>query len=398
MRVAMVSDWYLPRLGGIELYLADLTTRLAAAGHGIEVLTPVPGPDRLGDIPIHRLAPAGGYRFPPAGQAANFPDLLYTVELLAGPARPSALARLRQALAGGGYDLAHIHLGNTPFAYLAVRAAMALGLPVVATFHSVLGGAERPVAALAARLLDCAGWPQRVELTAVSTVAASARAVMFGMAPFAILPNGVDARLWDEIRRQRIAGKAGSAPRPLEFVATLRLHSRKRPQLLIDAMAELRRHLPADLRVRLRIAGDGPLRDSLARRIARLGVGDRIELLGQVPRQRVAELLSEADLFLMPSRLESFGIAALEARIAGVPVLALRQSGAVDFLAADRDSLLAANDREFIAALIRFAGDAPLRQRLVAGSSEPLTGYAWADVVARCEAAYRRALVRSSTT
>jgi glycosyltransferase involved in cell wall biosynthesis len=396
MRVAIVSDWYLPRLGGIELYLADLTARLAAAGHGIEVLTPVPGPDRLGDTPIHRLAPADGYRFPPAGHAANFPDLLYTVELLAGPARPSPLARLRQVLASGGYDLAHIHLGNTPFAYLAVRAAMALGLPVVATFHSVLGSAERPVAALAARMLDCAGWPQRVELTAVSTAAARARAAMFGMAPFAILPNGVDARLWDEVRRQRVAGKAGSAPRPLEFVSTLRLHSRKRPQLLIEAMAALRHHLPADRRARLKIAGDGPLRGSLARRIARLGLSDRIELLGQVPRPRIAELLAEADLFLMPSRLESFGIAALEARIAGVPVLALRQSGAADFLTADRDSLLAANDRDFISALICFAADASLRQRLTAGSSEPLTGYSWADVVARCEAAYRDAIARMS--
>lgn len=394
MRVAIVSDWYLPRLGGIELYLADLTARLAAAGHAVEVLTPVPGPDRIGDVPIHRFVPAGGYRFPPAAHAANFPDLLYLLELLFGPARPTALARLRQALASGGYDLAHIHPGNTPFSYLAVRAAMALGLPVVATFHSVLGRAERPVAAVAARLLDCPSWPPRVELTAVSTVAAAARGAMFGAAPFAILPNGVDTRLWDEVRRQRATRATGSAPRPLEFVSTLRLHPRKRPQLLIDAMAELHRHLAPDRRARLRIAGDGPLRDSLTRRVARLGLGDRIELLGQVPRQRVADLLAEADLFLMPSRLESFGIAALEARIAGVPVLALRQSGTSDFLAADRDSLLAADDRGFVDALLRFAGEAPLRQRLAAGSREPLPGYAWEDVVARCEAAYRDAIAR----
>jgi glycosyltransferase involved in cell wall biosynthesis len=159
-------------------------------------------------------------------------------------------------------------------------------------------------------------------------------------------------------------------------------------------MAELHRHLAPDRRARLRIAGDGPLRDSLTRRVARLGLGDRIELLGQVPRQRVADLLAEADLFLMPSRLESFGIAALEARIAGVPVLALRQSGTSDFLAADRDSLLAADDRGFVDALLRFAGEAPLRQRLAAGSREPLPGYAWEDVVARCEAAYRDAIAR----
>src|SRR3569623_281966 len=132
LRIAIISDWYLPRLGGIELYLGELTARLKAAGHDVEVLTPVPGPAEVNGIRVHRLCdparPDGGYAFPPPVHASNGRDFLYLLDLFFAPRRPNAMQRLGALLRAGAYDVAHVHLGYTSFSYVAVRSCLGLGL------------------------------------------------------------------------------------------------------------------------------------------------------------------------------------------------------------------------------------------------------------------------------
>ena len=392
LRVALVSDWYLPRLGGLELFLNDLAIRLGDGGFIPEVLTPIPGPTELNGVIVHRLcdyaAPNGGYRFPPSPHAANFTDMLYLGDLFFGRHRPSALEQLKAHLTGGGYDVVHVHLGNTPFAYLAVNMCIKLGLPAVATFHSLLSGPERPLAWLAAKALGCANWSHHIELTAVSGVAAEMRSIMVGNAPFGILHNAIDTDWW-----RRAGRDAAAMGQRIELAAALRLHPRKRPMLLLDAMAKLKElNLPA----RLRIAGTGPLLGDITKRIERLGLGNSIELCGQLSREGLASLFAGSDLFLAPTRLESFGLAALEARAAGLPVLGMRQSGVRDFLKDGVDSLLADSDAAFVNDVARFASDATLRQTLAAGSQVPLSGYSWHDLIKACGESYNRAIALSA--
>ena len=54
-KIAIVSDWYLPRIGGLELHLRDLARELNARGHTAHVITATPGPDELDGIRVHRL-------------------------------------------------------------------------------------------------------------------------------------------------------------------------------------------------------------------------------------------------------------------------------------------------------------------------------------------------------
>jgi glycosyltransferase involved in cell wall biosynthesis len=384
MRVAIVSEWYKPRLGGIEIFLADLTAKLQAAGDEIAVFTPVPGPVEINGVRITRLVPDGGYRFPPPLSANNAQDFLFQLSLLAG-SRPRAMDQLRVALQSGGYDVVHVQMGNTPFTYLAVNLCIELGLPVVSSLHATLNRIEQPLFGIAAKLLRCDRWPGRVVLTAPSTAAAEARRVMYGDAPLRIVPNAIDAAYWSAVRERRTARRPGPK---LELLSALRLHPRKRPMLLLDAVEAL----PQDIPVHLRIAGDGPLRQPLAQRISDVSLSDRIELCGQQSREPLATMMAGADLFLMPTRHESFGIAVLEARMAGVPVLAMQSSGARDFLKPNVDSLLVSDDREFLAALRRFATDRALRQRLTAGAAAPLAGYGWNDVVALYRRSYADAI------
>lgn len=78
------------------------------------------------------------------------------------------------------------------------------------------------------------------------------------------------------------------------------------------------------------LAGDGPCREALLDQIQRLGIADRVDLVGWI--EDVGGLLAEADVFVLPSRVEPFGIVLLEAMACGIPIVASRTDGPLDVL------------------------------------------------------------------
>jgi glycosyltransferase involved in cell wall biosynthesis len=144
--------------------------------------------------------------------------------------------------------------------------------------------------------------------------------------------------------------------------------------------------LPRD--VRLVLAGDGPLAAAVRAEAARLGVADHVELRGAVPRAEIPALLASADLFALPSVNEAFGIVALEARAAGLPVVAMREGGAAELIEHGRHGLLAEDDDEFAAQLGTLVVDAALRRRMQAAAPRELERYAWPTIAARHESLY----------
>ncbi|MGH6897381.1 MAG: glycosyltransferase family 4 protein [Geminicoccaceae bacterium] len=121
------------------------------------------------------------------------------------------------------------------------------------------------------------------------------------------------------IARQRVR-RAGDR---LELVWAGRLEARKALPLALEAMAR-----SSDLPVRLRIAGDGPLRPAYERQAAALGLSDKVRFLGLVPRaQLLCDLFATSDAFLFTSLQDSFGSVVIEAMAAGLPVLGLDHQG-----------------------------------------------------------------------
>jgi glycosyltransferase involved in cell wall biosynthesis len=125
--------------------------------------------------------------------------------------------------------------------------------------------------------------------------------------------------------------------------------------------------------------------------IARLRLGDRVVMEGEVDEVGVARALARADVLVMPSTLEGYGIAATEAIHAGVPVIAARAQGLEEALAPCPDATIFADDEEALAlALDRFAHDHALRTAMTeaarAASSRMPT---WAS----CAEAFRAALI-----
>ena len=125
--------------------------------------------------------------------------------------------------------------------------------------------------------------------------------------------------------------------------------------------------------------------------VARLGIGDRVALAGEVEEGGVASALAEADVLVMPSSLEGYGIAATEAIHAGVPVIAARAQGLEEALAPCPDACLFADDERALAATMRrFATEATLRASMSAAARRagPLMP-TWAA----CAADFRAALL-----
>ncbi len=382
MRIVHISDCYPPRLGGIETQVRALAVRQAAAGHDVHVVTATPGTsvrrgtETLDGVVVHRAT-------------ATMPADL--------PVHPRVNRVIRELLAEGGdaagADAVHVHGGVvSPFAYPGARVARQLGLPTVATIHGVWGGVFSP----AVRFADLVtGWTRwGVVLTAVSDAAADPiRRIVGPAVPVTLIPNGIDVERW---RMPHVAGD----PDEVRLVAVMRLAPRKRAMPLVSMVEEASRFLPDGRRLRLTIVGDGPVTAQVRRRIERHGLAYGscvVDLAGRLTPDEVRATLAASDAFVAPARLESFGIAALEARTAGLPVLAYAATGISTFVHHEREGLLAADDRAMVDAIARIASDDELRERIARHNRETEPEQAWPHVLEVVEAAYADARARATT-
>jgi glycosyltransferase involved in cell wall biosynthesis len=355
VRVALVCDWFLPRMGGVELHLRDLALALRERGLDARVVTTTPGPDLVDGVPVHRVTTA----------LAAGSGVAYT---------PHALGAVRDVIRRERFDVVHAHASIvSPVAYGGALAGARARMPTVLTFHSMLHGSSFLLGASEALF----GWSrQRVVLSAVSSVVAAQAARWIPDAGVGVLPNGIDVGFW----RPRDAAVPDDGE--IVFVTAMRLSRKKRADSLLRAFASAARFVAGAPSMRLVVAGDGPDRLALRRLAAELGVADRVALPGQLSRDELRQLYGRAHAFVLPSERESFGIAALEARTAGLPVIAMLAGGARDFIGQGREGLLARDQAELARFIARMVLDAPFRRYVAARNAATPPPYDWSDVAA----------------
>lgn len=366
MKVALVCDWYHPRIGGIELHLQDLAAQLAAAGHDVVVVTPTPGPAVVDGIRIVRvrapLAPHFGFLITPAG-----------------------LRALGTALAAERPDVVHTHVSIvSPAALAGAQAAARYDVPLVVTFHSVVPHI-RLLARVTGSLLGTAQW--RACFSAVSErVARDVQPIAPGN-PIRVLSNGIDADFWRS--GDQPARRAESGTR---LLSVMRLNPKKRPLTLVHMMRRLRALLDREHRVSLRIVGDGPLRAGVERAVVRAGLSDQVELLGRRSRREIRGLMADTDIFVLPTIRESFGLAALEARCVGLPVVAMRASGVSELLEHNVNGLLASSDADLAACVAQLVRDPAKRNSIASHNRTSTAPFSWPRVLETHLALYDEAI------
>jgi D-inositol-3-phosphate glycosyltransferase len=316
--------------GGMNVTIRALAGELARAGISSDLYTRATSPD---DPPVVEVEPGVRVLHLPAGPLAPIPKQHLSRYLCA-----FLCSLLRAGERHGPYDVLHSHYWVS--GWVARLARERWDSPVAHSFHTLgrvknlsladgdrpeppnrLAGEERVVAA-ADRLIV----PTPVE--------ARQLVELYGAAPgkVQVVPHGVDRTRFSPGDRDAARAALGLAHRHvLAFVG--RLQPLKAPDVAVLTLAALRRQRP-DLDVELLVVGgasgngDGePAR--LHRLAAAHGVADRVRFLSPQPHDRLATIYQAADLVLMPSWSESFGLVALEAQACGTPVVAAGVGGLV---------------------------------------------------------------------
>jgi phosphatidyl-myo-inositol alpha-mannosyltransferase len=387
VRIAIVTDYYYPQLGGITEHVHGQATHLQALGHEVTVITGnlfhpptvVDGeyePEKHVEFEILRL-----------GQAlrlyGNASQTLHTVDF-------RLLHKLKKLFRERRFDVIHTHAPYNPSFVLLVPFAAPRSTIVCGTFHSVF--APGP-------LLDVFGRVLRASIARIDGKIVVSEACIGSLVPYfpfdyTVIPNGIDDR--------HFSPDADPVPELRDGRTNILFLGRFDPRnglgTMIDAFVRVRREWGAD--VRLVVVGDGPLRSFYQRRVPD-ELADDVHWAGRVNWARPSYYTS-ADVHCTPCNRASFGMVLLEAMSCGRPVVASRISGFQLVMEHGRHGLMvspADDDRRFAEALLYLLDRPAERARMGReGRRTAVNRYSWARVARELERYYldlMRARVRS---
>jgi glycosyltransferase involved in cell wall biosynthesis len=363
-KIALVCDWFLPKMGGTEIHMRDLADRLAQEGHDVHVITPYPGDEEGERFKIHRL---------------NVPLLpIFQLVYTGAPFR-----KIKTILKREAFDIVHCHANIiSPVPYGSLYLSKKLGIPSVITWDSIIGPYRWALAFLD-QIFHWSKWP--VMFTGVSEVVVRDIKFLVKNKNIAVLHNALNISEWQVTPVKKDTDE-------LWIVSVMRLYRKKRGSALVGIMPEVLDRIPSNIRVKLKIIGKGPKRDSLEVQIKRLGLEGVVELQGYKTRDEIKDVFSRTDIYVQPTRWESFGLAALEARCAGLPVVAKNKGGVKGFIRHGQEGLLAKSDQELADHLVQLISDSSLRESIARHNREVEPSLDWKQAMEEHEALYREAI------
>ncbi|HEX3940030.1 MAG TPA: N-acetyl-alpha-D-glucosaminyl L-malate synthase BshA [Acidobacteriaceae bacterium] len=303
-----------PTYGGSGVVATELGIELAARGHQVHFITysePFRLTGRESGIFFHEVA------------VTNYPLFQYPPYDLALATRMSEVAEYYEL------DLLHVHYA-IPHSVCALLAQQMLAnrrsLPFVTTLHGTditLVGTDRSYLPITRF-----GIEKSNGVTSVSSYLREKTVDDFGITrPIEVIPNFVNCDLYTPLGAGRAEARARYA-KPDEKIL-LHLSNFRPVKRVLDAV-EIFARVAARMPARLLLVGDGPDRSAAEWLATSKGIHHRIHFLGK--QDQVNELLPLADLMLMPSEMESFGLAALEAMACKVPTIATRVGGVPELI------------------------------------------------------------------
>ena len=327
--------------GGMNVYIRGLASALAENGVEVEIFTrstdarqpavehPDPG------VCVHNVLAGPPRKLP----KEELPELLHSMV--------AEIERIRERQPHGRYDIIHSHYWVSGVAGLELSGLW--GVPLVHTMHTMakvknllLQSGEKPE-------------PRRRELgehhivdgatrLIANTTAEAAELVSHYNADFDhidVAPPGVDLSVFTPAFRSRSRSERGVRPGTFHLLFAGRIQRLKGPQILVKAAALLRERRP-DIDLKLTILGalSGAKDFNLKSLVTAAGLDDVVTHHPPVAPPELAAWFRSADVVVMPSYSESFGLVALEAQACGTPVVATRVGGLSRAIYDNRTGLL----------------------------------------------------------
>jgi glycosyltransferase involved in cell wall biosynthesis len=371
MRVALVGDEYYPDISGVPRYAFELSHHLARLGIEPVVITHAhpgqPEEEEISGVRIRRIP----------GLVLNSPHRA---------ASPFLFRRCHAYIREGKYDVVHGLDIYSSMADMAVLFARKHHIPSVLTCHSINESdfsvfLQRPVL-----------FPIRKANAVIAVSRASERFCRFlGVASqrIAVIPNGVDLSSFNQKQDGTLMRrKLGLDEQPVVMTA-LRLIRRKEPARLVAVFPKILEVIPD---AKLVIAGSGPEEAKLTRQIKRLDITDSVFLVGGLQKEEIALLMAAADVFVLPSRAEAFGLSVLEAAAVGLPVVCSHAGGIPEVFRDNLDAVLCppGDDCAIARAIICLIQDREFANRLRRNALGTASRFTWEIAAQRTLRVYEK--------
>lgn len=368
MRVAVVSESFLPTVNGVTTSVCRVLDHLAAAGHEAIVVCPDAGaPAEYAGFRIHQV-PSVAYRQFPVG--------------LPSP-------QVQRILAGFEPDVLH---AASPFLLgaQAIASANRLGVPSVAVYQTDVAGYARRnglgmTSAIAWRFVR---WVHDgADLTLVPSAASEFDLRTAGVRTLARWGRGVDLERYHPNNRRTPAAIALRDQLSPDGELVVGYVGRIAPEKQVERLGALR-GIPG---LSIAIVGDGPSRASVA------GVlrGMPVTWLGRLGGADLAAAYASFDMFVHTGTEETFGQTVQEAHASGLPVIAPMAGGPIDLVEHRVDGLLVrpSDDRALRAAVRMLAVDGPLRLRMGEAGRRAVLGRSWDAICSELVGHYESVII-----
>lgn len=312
MRVLMLSWEYPPNIiGGIARHVDELSKFLANKNVDVTVITP----EVTGAASYELKDGVKVFRVPIQIPAPNF----YTWIFLLNHFFSKKIAQLTRE--EGSFDIIHAHDWMT--VPCSCEAKLYTDSNFVLTFHSLEFKRSLGSQTLESRMIESIEWWGSYDAKRIIVCSESMKKdviARFNVPEYkvTVIPNGIDPSRLDvtvDVSETRRRYNVFWKEQMILFIG--RLTHQKGCEYLISAMQYVLRKYNA----KLVIVGDGPSRGFLEDEARRLGLSDRIIFTGFLPDDEMIKLLKSADVLVVPSIYEPFGIVALEGMAAGTPVV-----------------------------------------------------------------------------
>ena len=392
LRIAFVTETYPPEVNGVAMTLAELVRRLQARQHQISLIRPRQGHERVGEKP-HPSHP------PHQIDQSRLLDGRFPIEefLVHGVQIPR-YSQLRMGLPAKRFlirqwtlqrpDVVHIATEG-PLGWSALQAARRLKLPVSTDFrtnfhaysgHYGLRWLYRPIMGYLRTFHNLA------HRTTVPTKTLLAQLAESGFERLAVVARGIDAERFNPRHRcEALRAQWGLTEGDFAVLYVGRLAAEKNLDGLAVAFEAIEQANP---RARLILVGDGPMRAALETRLP------KALFCGQQMGHDLARCYASADLFLFPSKTETFGNVTVEAMASGLPVVAFADGAALELVRTDENgaSVDLSDDSGYASEAVRLALNPTACVRMGLAARATALQLDWETIANRFELVIRGAI------